>query len=86
MALIACSECGHQVSTRASHCPSCGAPVAGDADPAARGGKNEPVVNAGLLGKIVAVIGAWLVVPWAVRLVAALAAIVMMIVMFRSGR
>lgn len=28
MALIACSECGNQVSIRAAACPSCGAPVA----------------------------------------------------------
>lgn len=25
MALIACKECGHQVSTDAEHCPQCGA-------------------------------------------------------------
>jgi uncharacterized membrane protein YvbJ len=28
MALTACSDCGHQVSTGATACPSCGAPVA----------------------------------------------------------
>lgn len=28
MALIACTECGHQVSDRAAACPHCGAPVA----------------------------------------------------------
>lgn len=27
MALIECSECGHQVSDKASSCPSCGAPI-----------------------------------------------------------
>lgn len=26
MALIPCTECGKQLSTRATHCPSCGAP------------------------------------------------------------
>jgi len=29
MALINCAECGNQVSTQASSCPSCGAPPAG---------------------------------------------------------
>jgi endogenous inhibitor of DNA gyrase (YacG/DUF329 family) len=29
MALVPCRECGHQVSTEASACPSCGAPVVG---------------------------------------------------------
>jgi hypothetical protein len=27
MALIACSECGRQISDRATACPSCGSPV-----------------------------------------------------------
>ena len=80
MALVACTECGKQVSTQASTCPSCGAPVAGG--PVRR----EPVVNAGLLGKVAAVVGAWLVVPWIVRLLAFLAGIAMLIVMFRSAR
>ena len=29
MALIQCSECGHQVSDKAVSCPMCGAPIAG---------------------------------------------------------
>ena len=28
MAIIACKECGHQVSDKAASCPSCGAPIA----------------------------------------------------------
>ena len=80
MALVACTECGKQVSTQASTCPSCGAPVPGGL------GRREPVVNAGLLGKVAAVVGAWLVVPWIVRLLAFLAGIGMLIVMFRSAR
>lgn len=28
MALLACSECGRQVSSKAAACPACGAPVA----------------------------------------------------------
>lgn len=31
MALIACAECGHQVSDRAAACPQCGAPVTSQA-------------------------------------------------------
>ena len=27
MALIKCSECGHEVSDRASACPNCGCPI-----------------------------------------------------------
>ncbi|MEO5736982.1 MAG: zinc ribbon domain-containing protein [Variovorax sp.] len=84
MALIACPECGKQVSTQASTCPSCGASVPGSTAPAS--GRREPLVNAGLLGKIAAVVGAWLVVPWVVRLLAFLAGIAMLIVMFRSAR
>lgn len=78
MALVACSECGKQVSTLAANCPSCGAPVAGGARP--------PLVNASVVGKVVTALGAWLVVPWIVRLLAFLAGIAMLIVMFRSAR
>lgn len=84
MALVACSECGKQVSTLAANCPSCGAPVAGRT--AAAGDRQPPLVNAGVLGKAVVALGAWLVVPWVVRLLAFLAGIAMLIVMFRSGR
>jgi hypothetical protein len=28
MAIIACKECGHQVSDKAASCPNCGAPIA----------------------------------------------------------
>lgn len=79
MALVACSECGKEVSTLAASCPSCGAPVGGSA-------RREPVVNASLLGKVVTAVGAWLVVPWIARLLVFLAGIAMLIVMFRSGR
>ena len=37
MALIGCSECGHQVSSAAPTCPSCGAPVAGASESRAAG-------------------------------------------------
>ncbi|MEO8248018.1 MAG: zinc ribbon domain-containing protein [Burkholderiales bacterium] len=81
MALIDCAECGKQVSTLAASCPSCGAPVAGGAR-----WDQEPVVTSGLLGKLALVFGAWIVTPWVVRLLAFLAGIVMLIVMFRSSR
>lgn len=84
MALIACPECGHQVSTLAKSCPSCGAPVA--AAPVDASPRREPVVTAGLLGKVVAAIAAWLVAPWVVRMVAFVAGIVMLIVMFAAAR
>jgi hypothetical protein len=34
MALIACSDCGREVSDRAPACPQCGAPIAAQAAPA----------------------------------------------------
>lgn len=79
MALIDCAECGKKVSTLAASCPSCGAPVPGEAN-------HEPMVTAGLLGKIAALFGAWVIVPWVVRLIAFLAGIVLLIVMFASSR
>ncbi|VWX61725.1 Zinc ribbon domain-containing protein [Burkholderiales bacterium 8X] len=86
MALIPCPECGNQVSTQAVTCPSCGSPVNGNRVPPAAGSAREPMVNAGLLGKVAAVVGAWLVVPWIVRLLAFIAGIVMLGVMFMSAR
>ena len=83
MALIACPECGRQVSTLAQSCPSCGAPIAAQGR---AGAPREPLVNAGLLGKLAAVLGAWLVVPWVVRLLAFLGGLVVLAVMFVSAR
>ena len=79
MALVACPECGHQVSTLAKACPQCGAPP-----PGARTG--EPVITGGLLGKLATVLGAWLVMPWVVRLLTFIAAMVMFSVMFAFSR
>lgn len=45
MALLACSECGNQVSTSAAACPACGAPVAASAaaaEPTAAGAPSAP--------------------------------------------
>ena len=83
MALIDSAECGKKVSTLAATCPSCGAPVHGGAPLKVQ---KEPIVTSGLLGRIAAVLGAWVVAPWLVRLVAVVAGITMMIVMFRSSR
>ena len=37
MAIIACRECGHQVSDQAASCPNCGAPLAAASKPRPRG-------------------------------------------------
>lgn len=37
MALVACGECGKQVSDTAASCPNCGAPIAGAAEAIASG-------------------------------------------------
>ncbi len=62
MALIPCPECKREVSTRAIACPACGCPIAEgrerEAAPSTR-----PVVDAGVLGKLAAVLGAWVVAP-----------------------
>lgn len=69
MALIACPECGRQVSSAAASCPHCGHPLRLRAD-----------ANTGLLAKLATVVGAWLVVPWIARLLVFLAACVVAIV------
>lgn len=79
MALIACPECGHQVSTLAKACPQCGAPPPGAST-------REPVITGGLLGKLATVLGTWLVMPWVVRLLTFIAAMVMFSVMFAFSR
>lgn len=84
MALIACPECRHQVSTLARACPSCGAPIA---EPAyALPQRSEALVTPGLLGRLLTVLGAWLVVPWVARTIVAVAGIAMLIVMFSTAR
>jgi predicted amidophosphoribosyltransferase len=74
MPMMNCTACGRQISTAASSCPGCGHPV------------RSPDAPAGLIGKVTTVLGAWLVAPWVARLLAFVAACVVAIVMFRSGR
>ncbi|WP_295376109.1 zinc-ribbon domain-containing protein [uncultured Pseudacidovorax sp.] len=81
MALIDCPDCGRRVSPRASSCPNCGAPIAAAGRPA-----DPRLVTPGLLGRLAAVLGAWLVFPWVARLLAFLAGIAMLIVMFTTSR
>lgn len=43
MALIQCSECNHEVSSKAASCPKCGAPVAKEKAVARAGAKWEGI-------------------------------------------
>ena len=54
MALITCNECGRQISDRASSCPGCGAPVAGNAPV-------QQLIDAGTDKTAVTGLAAWLV-------------------------
>jgi uncharacterized membrane protein YvbJ len=73
MALIACPECGRQVSSAAPACPQCGYPVAG---------KAGRVIDSNVANKAVGAIGGWLIVPWIARLVAVVVFGIVAIVMF----
>ncbi|MBQ7421801.1 MAG: WG repeat-containing protein [Prevotella sp.] len=42
MALIKCSECGHEVSEKASVCPNCGCPIQSEGNPSVKGTSVEP--------------------------------------------
>ncbi|MBP6898041.1 MAG: zinc ribbon domain-containing protein [Pseudacidovorax sp.] len=81
MALIDCPDCGRRVSPRAPSCPNCGAPITAKGRPA-----DQRLVTPGLLGRLAAVLGAWLVFPWVARLLAFLAGIALLIVMFTTAR
>src|SRR5437867_1719805 len=50
MALITCKECGRQISSQASSCPSCGAPAA------RRGGASRPMLIIGIIALVVLLI------------------------------
>ena len=62
MALIACSECGKNVSTKADACPHCGAPLDSilkdKATSAARvtGDRSQPQLTPQLMGSVIAVL------------------------------
>jgi hypothetical protein len=47
MALIKCSECGKDVSDKATACPNCGAPIGSERAPQRRGNTPVRVVRAG---------------------------------------
>jgi uncharacterized membrane protein YvbJ len=79
MALIQCSECGHDVSDKAAACPHCGHPVGGQV-------KSDRVLNSSVASKIVGMIGGWLIVPWIARLLAMVLFCIVLIVMFMKGR
>ncbi len=81
MALIDCPDCGHRVSPRAPTCPNCGAPIAATGRTA-----DQRLVTPGLLGRLATMLGAWLVFPWVVRLLAFLAGIALLAVMFATAR
>jgi predicted amidophosphoribosyltransferase len=84
LALIACSECGKQISKLAASCPSCGYPMQSSATMASP--VKDSLMNPGVLGKATTVLGAWLVVPWLARLLAFITACVVAIVVVISSR
>lgn len=53
MALINCEDCGKEVSTRASVCPSCGGPIAGDQPNPTMGSQSVASTNTNRDGKYV---------------------------------
>ena len=61
MAIIACKECGHQVSDKAASCPGCGAPIAAAVKPKGRAKRvvNGFLITSAAVGVIAAVL--WLI-------------------------
>ena len=43
MALIKCTECGHEVSDRTSECPNCGCPIQREDNPSIKETNVEPL-------------------------------------------
>lgn len=83
MALVRCPECGHQVSSQAPACPSCGYPLQkGAASPASQ---QNALQSPHVWGRVAVALGAWLVTPWIARLIVALAVCVLAYFMF-TGR
>ncbi len=62
MALISCSECGHEVSDRAESCPKCGAPIAGAVEAVAAGAPIRTIQETSKKFKIQALMSVGLVV------------------------
>jgi hypothetical protein len=63
MALIACEECGKDVSTSAANCPHCGAPVSGSVETAAPAKSSNKVLLVLILVIVAAALAAviWIV-------------------------
>jgi hypothetical protein len=61
MAIIACKECGHQVSDKAASCPGCGAPIAVAVKPKGRAKRvvHGFLITSAAIGVIAAVV--WLI-------------------------
>ena len=83
MALITCNECGRQISDRASSCPGCGAPVAGNV-PVQQ--QRQQLIDAGTAKTAVTGLAAWLVAPWIGRALFAIAALIFLGYLLTSGR
>jgi len=65
MALIACPECGRQVSDQAAACPDCAYPLRGSAtptEPVGRGARPQPVATVEQTGKRWEAMKVWAVV------------------------
>jgi hypothetical protein len=63
MALVPCAECRREISTRALACPACGCPGADTEGARSAAHSANPLRNAGLLGKLAYVVGAWAMAP-----------------------
>lgn len=76
MALVACSECGREVSERAKSCPGCGAPIAASLPektlrtftPSFLGSDPGKALAYGLIGLFTCGLGWLLFVPWYIEL------------------
>ena len=67
MALIPCPECGHQVSTEAKSCPSCGYPLARrPGGPAGDPGEVLLAVRPSWWHYFWLLVFCWLIIPWCI--------------------
>ena len=56
MALIACKECGKEISSKAEACPACGAPVNWSSEFMGRSGSLSRAANLGCLTLLVGIV------------------------------